>query len=576
MIRYNVKREAAWAVALAATLTAVFVPVAQAATVTDPGDVGPGTLRDAIDNASSGEVIEIGPGVNPVLSGGEIQIVENLTIRGQGASSTVVGAGLTSRIFSIDPGIQVFIEDLTLTGGRAPEGIMGAPNGLPGRSGGAISNASDLTLERVVISNSEGGAGGPGDDGVVPGNGGSGGNGGAIYHETGNLTINDSALIGNRGGSGGIPGIGGLAGGDGGRGGWGGAVFNGLGKVVITNTLIADNSSGDGADGTIAENGGDGGDSGRGGGLYTAGPVDLENVTIFGNSGGAAGDGANGTNGNGGDGGNGAHGGGLHVEFGDVSLIHTTLVGNDTGIPGMGGSAAGPGSPGSNGIDGLGGGVVESGADSPVFKNSIIAANTGAAGTENCAESVTDDGGNVVFPAANGCPGTMTAGDPLLDPAGLADNGGPTMTIATATGGAGIDLVPAAGSDCAATDQRGVVRPQRAACDSGAYELEPDPEPDGELQLGKVKRNKKKGTAKLVVSVPGPGKVVIKGKGLKKKAKTTNAAKTVNLKVAPGKKAKRKLNRKGKFKTTAKVIFTPGVGDREKAQKKVVLKKKGK
>ena len=50
----------------------------------------------------------------------------------------------------------------------------------------------------------------------------------------------------------------------------------------------------------------------------------------------------------------------------------------------------------------------------------------------------------------------------------LADNGGPTQTMALLAGSVAID----AGDDlsCPATDQRGVLRPQGAHCDIGAYE----------------------------------------------------------------------------------------------------------
>ena len=51
----------------------------------------------------------------------------------------------------------------------------------------------------------------------------------------------------------------------------------------------------------------------------------------------------------------------------------------------------------------------------------------------------------------------------------LADNGGPTRTHALIAGSPAIDASPD-DADCAATDQRGVRRPQRAACDIGAFE----------------------------------------------------------------------------------------------------------
>ena len=58
--------------------------------------------------------------------------------------------------------------------------------------------------------------------------------------------------------------------------------------------------------------------------------------------------------------------------------------------------------------------------------------------------------------------------DPKLGP--LADNGGPTRTHALLLGSPAIDA--ASTPDCPTTDQRGVLRPQGAACDIGSYERE--------------------------------------------------------------------------------------------------------
>ncbi|MGH8570524.1 MAG: choice-of-anchor Q domain-containing protein, partial [Gammaproteobacteria bacterium] len=58
----------------------------------------------------------------------------------------------------------------------------------------------------------------------------------------------------------------------------------------------------------------------------------------------------------------------------------------------------------------------------------------------------------------------------------LADNGGPTQTHALVFGSPATDASPI-DKHCAATDQRGVFRPQGPACDIGAFEagVEPDP-----------------------------------------------------------------------------------------------------
>jgi hypothetical protein len=52
----------------------------------------------------------------------------------------------------------------------------------------------------------------------------------------------------------------------------------------------------------------------------------------------------------------------------------------------------------------------------------------------------------------------------------LGDNGGPTQTIPLLPGSAAIDAGD--NTNCPATDQRGVTRPQGAGCDAGAYEVE--------------------------------------------------------------------------------------------------------
>ena len=61
--------------------------------------------------------------------------------------------------------------------------------------------------------------------------------------------------------------------------------------------------------------------------------------------------------------------------------------------------------------------------------------------------------------------------NPLLDPAGLKDNGGLTQTIALQPDSPAVDLVGQSACPPPTTDQRGVGRPQEEACDSGAFEL---------------------------------------------------------------------------------------------------------
>jgi hypothetical protein len=87
------------------------------------------------------------------------------------------------------------------------------------------------------------------------------------------------------------------------------------------------------------------------------------------------------------------------------------------------------------------------------------------------------------------------------------------------------------------------------------------PKPSNAFALSKPKLNKRKGTATLTATVPGPGRLVLEGKGIKKQTKTASSREKVELTVKPTKKLKQKLNRTGKAKVPANVTFTPTGGD---------------
>jgi predicted outer membrane repeat protein len=73
--------------------------------------------------------------------------------------------------------------------------------------------------------------------------------------------------------------------------------------------------------------------------------------------------------------------------------------------------------------------------------------------------------------------GSLSNTNPLLDPAGLQDNGGRTQTIALQPDSPAVDLIGQGACPPPTTDQRGVGRPQEEACDSGAFELVQQPTP---------------------------------------------------------------------------------------------------
>ena len=114
----------------------------------------------------------------------------------------------------------------------------------------------------------------------------------------------------------------------------------------------------------------------------------------------------------------------------------------------------------------------------------------------------------------------------------LQANGGPTQTMLP--GRHAPSVVRDSPREPRLTDQRGVFRPidfpsiansQAAGADGsdiGAGELQPS----NALKLGKLKKNKKKGTATLTVTLPQPstGTLVLSGKGLKKQTKADHRA----------------------------------------------------
>jgi hypothetical protein len=211
--------------------------------------------------------------------------------------------------------------------------------------------------------------------------------------------------------------------------------------------------------GTISDNSINSFYAGFGGGLANRGDASLTNVTISGNSAISIHPGG--------------EGGGIYHYSGTLTLTNVTIANNtasDGGALLNGGTAtlmsvtiAG------NGNGGLGDGT--GGISNPPYggltlKDTIVANSTPGA---NCAGSITSLDYNLDSDGTCGLTGPhdVTKVNPKLSP--LQNNGGPTLTIALLPGSPAIDT---GGADCPATDQRGVSRPQGAACDIGAYEAD--------------------------------------------------------------------------------------------------------
>src|SRR5438128_1083163 len=123
------------------------VKAATAITVTSDADSGPGTLRQAIFDASPNDTINFAAGLTTVnLTNGELLIDKNLTISGPGANLLTVqrsffGIVPNFRVFDVAARTNVTISGLTIAGGN-----------VPGNSGGGIFNSGTLTIASCAIS----------------------------------------------------------------------------------------------------------------------------------------------------------------------------------------------------------------------------------------------------------------------------------------------------------------------------------------------------------------------------------------------------------------------------------------
>jgi hypothetical protein len=379
------------------------------------------------------------------------------------------------------------------TGGKGGDGWYGFP-----ASGGAIYSSGSLTVNTCTfvtnrVYGGNGGAGGAGGSGLsINGNGGNGGlgataYGGAIFAD-GSLEITDTLFrfnnaVGGDGGAGGIAGTNtsALAGyqgtGEAGGAGKGGAVF--AGDYSIARCTFDRNNAfgGNAANAGEAMNNGPTGRNGAdalGGGLVLTGTGEMVNCTFYRNSavGGKGGDGGTGgfQGGTGGDGGY-AFGGSAH--FTGQGTVQNCTFSTGGVYPGTNGAAGdGPyvGKAGNMGIA-CGGNLANSGLNSPTLANSILSS---ALGSSNTFGSFLNGGCNL---STDNSPATLPAGSKYrtasqLGLVALANNGGPTPTMAIPINSIAVDAIP---SGAPATDQRGVIRPQGYGADIGAFEYSQRP-----------------------------------------------------------------------------------------------------
>jgi hypothetical protein len=532
------------------------------------------------------------------------------------------------------------IANTTISGNRLDaRGGQGPPN--PNQNGGVAEGGGiwhvegDLSMrDSHVDGNTALATGGAGDNGGVA-------EGGGLWMATGNAGLANTTFSGNqidgRGGqgpsdpnqNGGVAEGGGIwfvdgtfnlsngqanangataTGGSGDNGGVaeGGGIWVASPLTTISGTSVSNNQV-DARGGQGPANPGQTGGVAEGGGLWLVQEKPAASSSLTGST--FAGNAAEGSPGPGGTGGV-TEGGGVWAAIEEAPLLisNSTIASNAArhqavsgGVAEGGGLWAVAGPPGAvtltsvtlaaNRLEVSGTAFAEGGnlfwVDEVTIRNSIVANGLGPAGSENCSkqpEKPASLGFNLEsldqcgFHAA----GDLVNRDPLLGP--LQNNGGLTQTMAPSASSPAVDQGTSTGLG---SDQRGVVRPidlpsipNSAAAggdgsDIGAVEFQPS----NAFTLGKLKRNKKKGTATLTVFLPLPsaGTLSLYGKGLKTQTATITGQGEVKLKVIGTRKIKKALRKRGRRKVGINVTYAPtGNSAATQSRKAKLVKKKRK
>ncbi|SLM30215.1 exported hypothetical protein [Desulfamplus magnetovallimortis] len=416
---------------------------------TNNNDDGPGSLRQAIADASPGDTITFNADYTITLSSA-LTINKNLTIRGNGASNTIIQAAETAptladdgqsgdRVFNLTGGVIV-LENMTIRHGYNPNDeeygggirIDGATSvTIDGCNithnvdywdgyGGGIYCCDSATVIKIINSTIS-------DNSAYY-------EGGGVYFNNNGLTsiISNSTINGNEAGY------------------WGGGLLLYDGTHQVLNSTICNNTQ----TGIPVDL------KGGGGVAFWTGNATFNHVTIANNT---AAD----------------YGGGLDVGWGGTLTIQNSVIVNNTAT--LGGAdyyfrTANPIT------------LVDAGYN--ILESSNVAAN--ATGGFNNSTSILyntkyDDGNTNYTSWTQG--GTALANQNLNLAAALADNGGPTQTLELETGGFAIDAIPYNADSNSyngafGIDQRGKYRSNGTTTDDnrdiGAFEFDGTPPTNGD------------------------------------------------------------------------------------------------
>ncbi|HEY3103374.1 MAG TPA: choice-of-anchor Q domain-containing protein [Pyrinomonadaceae bacterium] len=426
------------------------------------------------------------------LGKGDSVINDHTTLDAFGGGLASVGGTanlvITNSIFAADSAV----------GGKGGDFNNGAGSWA---KGGAIyfeGGTLNITGSRIENSSAIGGNGGNQDQNGQT-NGGFGGTaqGGGAWIGGGTVTIGNTTFKSTTA-TGGNSGTGGN-GAEPAGGADGGGLYI-MGNVTITNSTFnstsATGGTGGNAFGTMcfgAHNAGDGGGA-RGGAIFGESGSLIINTATFGNNSAKGGNGGNGGQTNGGlncgmhGAGGLAYGGAITNNTASVNIQHVTIAASNAQAGNTGVNQGGANKPPRPVAEGAGGGI-RVGPGTVALQNTIIAGNKAANGLGDASSAptpgpnvdgtITSNGHNLLGVATD-AGGFVGVGDkinanPML--AALANNGGPTQTMALLAGSAAVDAGVAAGSSF---DQRGQTRtvddpavpnaPTSDSTDIGAFE----------------------------------------------------------------------------------------------------------
>lgn len=191
------------------------------------------TIKNATGSVNENGVVNIANGQYSGTDNTQIIINRNMVISGQSQEGTIIDGTNSNQIFTVNPGITLILQDLTLTNGY----MLG--------NGGAINNQGDLIINNCIIDNNTATQ-----------------YGGGIYNHDGTLTITNSVIQNNN-----------LIGDEitGDERAEGAGIYNNAGTLNLTNSIIQGNTI------TLF-------DEGLGGGICSnAGSLTIINSTIQGN-----------------------------------------------------------------------------------------------------------------------------------------------------------------------------------------------------------------------------------------------------------------------------------------------------